>query len=82
LREFRVTKRCLPYILGGSKFYEFDSEYLFEHVDLSQPIKTELKSLKTEHNGFYYDFNCHQSKTQHQDADKEFEAFKKTIKLI
>ena len=31
---------------------------------------------------FEYDFNCHQSKEQNQIADKEFEKFKRSIKLI
>lgn len=51
-------------------------------LDLKEPIKVELKVLKTEHNGYYYDFNCHQSKTQNQPADKEFEDFTKSIRLM
>jgi threonyl-tRNA synthetase len=47
-----------------------------------EPLKVELKVLKAEHNGFYYDFNCHQSKAQNQLASIEFEEFKKSIKLI
>jgi hypothetical protein len=82
LKDFRVTKRYDPYNISGCKFYEFDAEYMFEHVDIVEPLKVELKVLKAEHNGFYYDFNCHQSKAQNQLADKEFEDFKKTIKLI
>lgn len=82
LKGFKIIKRYKPYVLSESKFYEFDAEYMFKHIELSKPLKVELKVLKTEHNGFYYDFNCHQSKTQDQSADQEFEAFKKTIKLI
>lgn len=82
LKDFQVTKEHDPYLISNSKFYEYDAEYLFEHTEISEPLKVELKVLKTEHNGFYYDFNCHQSKTQKQFADKEFEEFKKTIKLI
>ena len=54
----------------------------FEHVDITEPLKVELKTIKTEHNGCYYDFNCHQSKAQGQTAEKEFEAFKQSIVLI
>ncbi|MCG6191456.1 hypothetical protein [Maribellus maritimus] len=82
LKDFKVVKRYEPYMISGSEFYEYDSEYLFEHVDISKPLKVELKTLKTEHNGFYYDFNCHQSYSQNQVADKEFAEFKESIKLI
>lgn len=82
LKDYQVLKKYNPYYISGSKFYEFDASYLFEHTDLKEPLKVELKVLKTEHNGLYYDFNCHQSKAQNQIADKEFEAFKRSIKLI
>jgi hypothetical protein len=82
LKDFMVVKRYDPIWLSGCKFYEHDAEYLFEHVDINEPLKVELKVLKAEHNGFYYDFNCHQSKAQNQIADREFERFKSTIRLI
>jgi len=82
LRDFKVIKRYDPYFICDSKFYEFDTEYLFEHVDLKKPIKVELKVLKTEYNGFYYDFNLHQSSNQNQQAESEFRQFIKSIKLI
>lgn len=82
LKDFKVIKRYDPVILSNCEFYEFDAEYLFEHVEIEKPLKVELKVLKAEHNDFYYDFNCHQSTAQNQIADKEFENFKRTIKLI
>lgn len=82
LNDFKVVKRYDTYFLSECKFYEYDGEYLFEHIEIDDPLKVELKVLKAEHNGFYYDFNCHQSKTQNQCADKEFEDFKKSIRLI
>ncbi|PVH24532.1 hypothetical protein [Sphingobacterium corticibacter] len=82
LKDFQVTKKYEPYLISNCKFYEYDAEYLFEHTEIIEPLKVELKVLKAEHNGFYYDFNCHQSKTQKQFADKEFEEFKQTIKLM
>lgn len=82
LKDFKVVKYYDPIILNNVKFYESDAEYYFEHIEIDEPLKVELKVLKAEHNGFYYDFNCHQSKTQNQVADKEFEDFKWTIKLI
>ena len=82
LKDFKVVKRYEPILISDCKFYEYDAEYLFEHVEIHEPLKVELKVLKAEHNGFYYDFNCHQSKTQQQYGDKEFEAFKTTIKLV
>lgn len=82
LKDFKVIKKYDPYFISNCKFYEYDAEYLFEHVDIDKPLKVELKVIKAEHNNYYYDFNCHQSKTQHQYADKEFQEFKKSIKLI
>ncbi len=82
LKDFQVIKKYEPYFISNCKFYEYDAVYLFEHVEINKPLKVELKVLKTEHNGFYYDFNCHQSKAQNQLAFKEFEEFKKSIKLI
>ena len=82
LKDFKVVKYYDPIILNNVKFYESDAEYYFEHIEIDEPLKVELKVMKAEHNGFYYDFNCHQSKTQNQVADKEFEDFKWTIKLI
>lgn len=82
LKEFKVIKRYKPYELSGCKFHEYDAEYLFEHIELNKPLKVELKVLKAEHSNFFYDFNCHQSKTANQTADEEFEKFKRSIKLI
>ncbi len=82
LNGFTVVRRHDPYYISGCKFYEFDAEYLFEHIELDKPLKVELKVLKAEHNDFYYDFNCHQSLAQNQTAYREFEEFKKSIKLI
>ncbi|MFC5271549.1 hypothetical protein [Adhaeribacter terreus] len=82
LKDFKVLKEYEPYYLSGSKFYEYDAQYLFEHIDIDKPLLVELKVLKAEHNGFYYDFNCHQSSEQNQVAIREFDEFKKSIKLI
>lgn len=82
LKDFKVVKRYDPILISNCKFYEFDAEYLFEHIEIDKPLKVELKVLKAEHNSFYYDFNFHQSKAQNQIAKREFEKFKWTIKLI
>lgn len=82
LKDFKVIERYEPYKICGCNFHEIDSEYLFEHIELIKPLKVELKSLKAEHNGFYYDFNFHQSSAQNQIAPAEFEEFKKSILLI
>jgi hypothetical protein len=82
LKDFNIIKRYEPSFISNCKFYEYDAEYLFEHIEINAPLKVELKVLKAEHNDFYYDFNCHQSKTQNQVADKEFEEFKTTLRLI
>ncbi|MCY1506774.1 hypothetical protein D3C87_143100 [compost metagenome] len=82
LKDFKVIKKYEPYEISGCRFYEYDAEYLFEHVELSKPVKVELKVLKAEHNDYYYDFNCHQSSEQNQIAIDDFERFKKSIQLI
>lgn len=82
LKDFKVVKRYDPYYINECKFYEFDAEYTFEHIDLAGPLKVELKVLKAEHGNFYYNFNCHQSITAKQTATEEFEAFKRSIVLL
>jgi hypothetical protein len=82
LEGFKTTRAYDPYLICGCKFYEYDAEYMFNHIEIDKPSKVELKVLKAEHNGFYYDFNCHQSLAQNQTAHHEFEVFKKSIKLI
>lgn len=82
LKKFKITKRYEPVFISNTWFHAYDAEYLFEHVDINGPLKVELKLLAAEHNGYYYIFNLHQSKAQNQLADREFEDFTKTIKLI
>ena len=82
LKEFKVIKRYDKYKICGCDTYERDSEYLFEHIDLNEPIKVELKSIKIVHSQFLYEFNFHQSKMQNQIAIEEFVDFKNSIKLI
>lgn len=82
LKDYKIIKEYKPYEISGCKFYEFDAEYLFEHVELAKPLKVELKVLRAEHNDYYYDFNCHQSPEQNQIAINEFENFKRTIQLL
>jgi hypothetical protein len=82
LKDFKVVHRHDPYYISNVKFYENDAEYLFEHKDISDPLKVEVKVLLAKHNDYYYAFNCHQSTSQNQIAQQEFDEFKKTIKLI
>ena len=49
LKEFHILKKYDPYFISNCKFYEFDAEYLFEHITL----KEEFKVLRAEQNGFY-----------------------------
>lgn len=82
LKDFRIKKVYDRYKINDCNIYEFDSEYLFEHIDIDQPLKVELKVLQAEHQDCYYVFNCHQSKAQNQNASKEFRAFINSIKMI
>ena len=82
LKDFKIIKKYNPFEISGCKFFEFDAEYMFEHVESVKPMKVELKVFKAEHNNFYYDINCHQSSEQNQIAKSEFIAFKNSIKLV
>ena len=82
LTDFKVVKKYKPYIVEGSEFYEYDAIYLFEHVELTEPLPVELKVIKARQGNLFYDFNCHQSKARDQVADTEFQKFKESIKLI
>ncbi len=53
LRDFTVVKEHKPFQLSGITFYEYEAHYVFEHADLTYPLKVELTSLKALHNGFY-----------------------------
>ena len=48
LNNFREVNKYEPYFISNCKFYEYDTEYLFEHVELNEPIKVELKVLRAE----------------------------------
>lgn len=82
LRDFTVVKEPKPFQLSEITFYEYEAHYVFEHADLTHPLKVELISLKALHNGFYYDFNFHQSSAQNQTAELEYKRFKESIRLI
>ena len=81
LEDFTIIKKR-SILISGVRFYEFEASYLFEHIDLANPLRVELTVLKAEHNGFYYDFNFHQSSIQNQTANIEYQKFKQSIKLI
>lgn len=82
LKGFKVIKKYKPYKISNVTFYEYDAEYLFENIEIDNPLPVEIKALKAEHNGFYYEFDFHQSKSQNQTAEIEFEKFAQSIKLI
>lgn len=82
LKDFKVIKKYKPYKISNVTFYEYDAQYLFENIELDYPLPVEIKTLKAEHNGFYYEFNFHQSKAQNQTAEIEFKQFARSIKLI
>ncbi|TYA53221.1 hypothetical protein [Formosa maritima] len=82
LKDYKIVNIYDPYTLNNCQFFEDDSEYLFEHKELEKSIKVEQKSIKFEHQNLYYQFSCHQSLEMNEKADIEFEAFKKSIKLI
>jgi hypothetical protein len=58
LKDFELKTVYPPYILNNHLIYERDSVYEFEHVELEQPLKVELKSFKIDHNNHFYEFNC------------------------
>ena len=34
LKDFKVLEKYEPYFISNCKFYEYDAEYLFEHIEL------------------------------------------------
>lgn len=82
LVDFEIIKERESYFISGIKFFDYNATYSFGHIEIEKPLKVELKVLKAEHNGFYYDFNMHQSSEQNQLAGVEFQRFKNSIKLI
>jgi len=82
LKDFKVIKKYKPYKISNVTFYEYDAQYLFENIELDYSLPVEIKALKAEHNGFYYEFDFHQSKVQNQTAEIEFKQFAQSIKLI
>ena len=82
LKDFKVVKSYSPYRLSNCDFFEYDTTYTFEHIELKVPVKVELKVIKAVHGDFYYDFNCHQSTEAGQTTSQEFETFKQGIRLI
>lgn len=82
LKDFKLIAVHPHYELNNHLIYEKDSVYLFEHIELEQPLKVELKSFKIDHNNHFYEFNCHQSNEAGQIASNKFEKFKKSIKLL
>jgi hypothetical protein len=47
LKEFKILKKQPVYKISNCNVYEYDAEYLFEHVELKEPLKVELKSHKS-----------------------------------
>ena len=82
LKDFKVLKEYPPYSIDGVNFLEYDAQYLFEHIDLKEPILTELKVIKAETENYFYDFNMHQSKAKNEIADIEFTKFKNSLKFL
>lgn len=82
LKDFEQTGLEGPLFISGCKSYIRNATYSFEHVDLNGSIKTNLKVVIIEQNDFYYFINMHDSDQVNENAQKEFEACIKTIKLI
>lgn len=82
LRDFKVIKYYPLQQISGCPMQEIDTEYLFEHEKLPDPLLVQMKVYKINHNGFFYDFSCHQSEEQGELALREFEMLKKSIRLI
>jgi hypothetical protein len=82
LKDFKEVGKEGPFQVSGCKCYIRRATYLFEHVNLKEPVRTNLMVAIVEHNGFYYFINMHDSSEAGENAQKEFDSLIRTIKLV
>ncbi|HYI77218.1 MAG TPA: hypothetical protein VEW65_06325 [Chryseolinea sp.] len=83
LKDFQQTAVEGPLTISNCKAYVRKATYSFEHVELNgNSIKTNLKVVIIEHNDFYYYINMHDSDEVNENAQREFDACIKTVRLV
>jgi hypothetical protein len=82
LKDFEQTGVEGPLLISNCKSYIRKATYSFEHVDLKESIKTNLKVVIIEHNDFYYFVNMHDSDQVGETTQKEFDDCIRTIRLV
>ncbi|MBX2900157.1 MAG: hypothetical protein KF775_10925, partial [Cyclobacteriaceae bacterium] len=82
LKDFERKEIEGPLLISGCNTYISKATYLFEHVELKNPVRTNLKVVMIEHNEHYYFINMHDSDQVNENTQKEFDECIKSIKLI
>ena len=81
LKRFKVLKYGSVNEKNGYKFIMHETEYLFEHKELKEPVMVELNILNIDYGDFFLDFSMSQCKAQNETADDEFSQVLDSIKL-
>ncbi len=82
LKEFNVLTKGKVYNNNGYDFIKYDTEYLFEHEELTFGIKVELSVLNIDYGDFFLDFSMTDSKYQNQIETENFAMIEKSIELL
>ena len=81
LKDFKILKKGSLFKICDFDCIQFDTEYLFEHEELSNAVKVEMSVLNIDYKDYFLDITLTQCQAQNQTAVKEFMTFVETIQL-
>ncbi len=81
LKAFRILNKGDIFRNNGFDCIQFDTEYLFEHLDISDGVMVEMSVLNIDYKDFFIDITMTQCKAQNQMAVNDFNEFVKSIAL-
>lgn len=81
LKNFKILNKGTPFKINDFDCIQFDTEYLFEHEELSEGVNVEMSVLNIDYKDFFLDITMTQCSAQNQIADKTFHNFVKGIRL-
>jgi hypothetical protein len=82
LKDFQITGGEGPFLISNCKAYIRTAHYLFEHIEMREPVRTNMKTLMIEHKDYYYFISMHDSEQANETTQEEFDNFMQTIKLV